>query len=94
MHLRHQFCAKNALDVINLAFYYLAKQKGEYLMTAVQVQNILIVTMIFGFAMMEFISRRYKATVRANSNDTKLEILMFISLLAIYLMRETRDNQW
>ncbi len=52
-------------------------------MTAVQVQNILIVTMILGFAMMEFISRRYKATVHANSNDTKLEILMFISLLAI-----------
>ena len=33
--------------------------------------------------MMEYISRRYKSTVNATSNDTKLELLMFIGLLAI-----------
>ena len=47
------------------------------------VQNILIVVFILGFATMEFVSRRYKATVHANGNDTKLELLMFISLIAI-----------
>jgi len=33
--------------------------------------------------MMEFITKRYKQTVNASSNDTKLELFMFISLLAI-----------
>lgn len=46
-------------------------------------QNTLIATLIAGFASMEFISRRYQATVRATANDTKLEVLMFLSLVAI-----------
>ena len=49
----------------------------------VQLQNILIISVMLGFALMEFVSRRYKATVNATSNDTKLELLMFLSLLAI-----------
>ncbi|WP_457418013.1 sterol desaturase family protein [Roseateles sp. P5_E7] len=46
-------------------------------------QNALITSLILGFAMMEIISRRYKTTVQASGNDTKLEVLMFISLIAI-----------
>jgi sterol desaturase/sphingolipid hydroxylase (fatty acid hydroxylase superfamily) len=46
-------------------------------------QNALIVSLIVGFAIMEFATRRYQATVHANSNDTKLELLMFVSLVAI-----------
>ena len=52
-------------------------------MTAAQTQNALILCLILGFAMMEFISRRYKNTVNATSNDTKLELLMFLGLLAV-----------
>jgi sterol desaturase/sphingolipid hydroxylase (fatty acid hydroxylase superfamily) len=52
-------------------------------MTANQIQNALIVSTILGFAVMEFVSRRYKQNVNATSNDTKLELLMFLSLLAI-----------
>ena len=48
-----------------------------------KLQNILIVSLILGFALMEWVTRRYKQTVTANGNDTKLELLMFISLLAI-----------
>jgi sterol desaturase/sphingolipid hydroxylase (fatty acid hydroxylase superfamily) len=43
----------------------------------------LIVVLILGFALMEYVSRRYRATVHATSNDTKLELLMFVSLIAI-----------
>ena len=39
--------------------------------------------MILGFAATEIISRRYKNTVHATANDTKLELFMFLSLLAI-----------
>jgi sterol desaturase/sphingolipid hydroxylase (fatty acid hydroxylase superfamily) len=39
--------------------------------------------LLLGFAIMEFASRRYKASVTADSNDTKLELLMFLSLVAI-----------
>ena len=39
--------------------------------------------MILGFAATEVISRRYKNTVHATANDTKLELFMFLSLLAI-----------
>jgi sterol desaturase/sphingolipid hydroxylase (fatty acid hydroxylase superfamily) len=39
--------------------------------------------MILGYAATEIISRRYKNTVHATANDTKLELFMFISLLAI-----------
>lgn len=46
-------------------------------------QNVLIVTLILGFAGMEYVSRRYQTTVHANGNDTKLELLMFLSLIAI-----------
>ena len=48
-----------------------------------KLQNILIVCLILGFALMEWVTRRYKQTVTANGNDTKLELLMFLSLLAI-----------
>ncbi len=50
-----------------------------------QLQNILIVCMMLGFAAMEVVTRRYKDTVSttATANDTKLELLMFLSLLAI-----------
>jgi sterol desaturase/sphingolipid hydroxylase (fatty acid hydroxylase superfamily) len=46
-------------------------------------QNALIVTLILGFALMEFATRRYQATVTADANDTKLELLMFVSLVAV-----------
>ncbi|MGY4827748.1 sterol desaturase family protein [Sphaerotilaceae bacterium SBD11-9] len=46
-------------------------------------QNSLIAALILGFAGMEFVSRRYQATVTANGNDTKLELLMFLSLIAV-----------
>jgi sterol desaturase/sphingolipid hydroxylase (fatty acid hydroxylase superfamily) len=46
-------------------------------------QNTLIVLLILGFAVMEYVSRRYRDTVTANANDTKLELLMFVSLIAI-----------
>jgi len=52
-------------------------------MTAAQVQNILVLSMILGFAAAELISRRYQNTVTATTNDTKLELLMFVSLVAI-----------
>jgi len=52
-------------------------------MNAVQIQNILVLSMILGFAVAEFISRRYQNTVTATANDTKLELLMFVSLVAI-----------
>ncbi|MEO8838421.1 MAG: fatty acid hydroxylase, partial [Herbaspirillum sp.] len=48
-----------------------------------KLQNILIVSLILGFALMEWVTHRYKQTVNANGNDTKLELLMFLSLLAI-----------
>ena len=46
-------------------------------------QNILIVAAILGYATMEWLTRRYKDTVHATANDTKLELLMFLSLLSI-----------
>jgi sterol desaturase/sphingolipid hydroxylase (fatty acid hydroxylase superfamily) len=52
-------------------------------MNASQIQNVLVVCMILGFAAMEIISRRYRDTVNATSNDTKLELFMFLGLLAI-----------
>ena len=44
---------------------------------------MLLAAAILGFAAAEVISRRYRTTVRASVNDTKLEILMSISLLLI-----------
>ena len=54
-------------------------------MNPTQVQNLLVLCLIGGFGLMEFASRRYQSTVRtsATSNDTKLELMMFVSLLAI-----------
>ena len=52
-------------------------------MNASQIQNILIVCLILGFALMEVVSYRYRDTVHATANDTKLELFMFLSLLAI-----------
>ena len=52
-------------------------------MTPNQFQNTLILCFMIGFALMEFVTRRYQRTVTANANDTKLELLMFLSLLAI-----------
>ncbi|HEY8051061.1 MAG TPA: sterol desaturase family protein [Ramlibacter sp.] len=50
---------------------------------SIVLQNALIVTLILGFALMEFTTRRYQATVTAGANDTKLELLMFVSLVAV-----------
>ena len=49
-----------------------------------QLQYLLIGACILGFAAMEFITRRYQAAVRGNAtaNDTWLEVLMFVSLIA------------
>jgi sterol desaturase/sphingolipid hydroxylase (fatty acid hydroxylase superfamily) len=52
-------------------------------MTAVQIQNALVLCIILGFATMEWASRRYQQNVNATGNDTKLEILMFLSVLAV-----------
>ena len=52
-------------------------------MTANQFQNTLILCAMIGFALMEYVTRRYQRTVTANANDTKLELLMFLSLLAV-----------
>lgn len=52
-------------------------------MTPAQVQNALVACLLVGFATMEYATRRYKDTVTATSNDTKLELLMFLSLLSI-----------
>ncbi len=48
-----------------------------------QLQNILVACVMLGYAGMEFATRRYQATVRATADDTKLELLQFLSLLAI-----------
>ena len=48
-----------------------------------QTQNILVLCVMLGFALMEYVSGRYRQTVTATSNDTRLELLMFLSLLAI-----------
>ena len=48
-----------------------------------QIQNLLIVSMIVGFAVMEIVTHRYRDTVHATANDTQLELFMFLSLLAI-----------
>ncbi len=46
-------------------------------------QNVLIVCVMLGYAGMEWVSHRYRDTVHASADDTKLELLMFLSLLAI-----------
>ena len=46
-------------------------------------QNLLIVAVMLGFAGIEWASRRYKNTVHASADDTKLELAMFLSLIAV-----------
>ena len=50
-----------------------------------QLQNTLLALLIAGFACMEYVTRRYRDTVsgRATANDTTLELLMFLSLVAV-----------
>jgi sterol desaturase/sphingolipid hydroxylase (fatty acid hydroxylase superfamily) len=48
-----------------------------------QLQNMLVIALMLGYAGMEFATRRYQRTVHASSNDTKLELLMFASLVAV-----------
>ncbi|MGH8051689.1 MAG: sterol desaturase family protein [Arenimonas sp.] len=48
-----------------------------------QLQIVMIVCLMLGFAGMEYVSRRYQKTVHASSDDTKLELLMFLSLLLV-----------
>ncbi|GAB7545138.1 sterol desaturase family protein [Cupriavidus sp. 8B] len=50
---------------------------------SLQLQNILIVTIMLGFAGMEFATRRYKNSVHPTSDDTRLELAMFVSLVAV-----------
>jgi sterol desaturase/sphingolipid hydroxylase (fatty acid hydroxylase superfamily) len=52
-------------------------------MNATQIQNLLVLCLLLGFAFMEWVSRRYRDTVTATRNDTQLELYMFLSLLAI-----------
>lgn len=52
-------------------------------MTPAAAQNLLIFVAICGYGLMEFASRRYQSTVHATANDTKLELFMFVSLVAI-----------
>ena len=46
-------------------------------------QNLLILSVMLGYLCMEFATRRYQSTVRASADDTWLELLMFLSLVAI-----------
>jgi sterol desaturase/sphingolipid hydroxylase (fatty acid hydroxylase superfamily) len=48
-----------------------------------QLQTILLVIIMLGFAGLEFATHRYQSTVRATADDTKLELLMFLSLIAV-----------
>lgn len=46
-------------------------------------QNLLLASVVLGFAGIEFATGRYAAKVRANANDAWLEGLMTLSLLAV-----------
>lgn len=46
-------------------------------------QNLLIILSMVGYAIMEWVTRRYRDTVHATPNDTRLELFMFVSLLAV-----------
>ena len=54
-------------------------------MNPAQIQNLLIVCMILGYGLMEVLSYRYRDNVMRSvtANDTKLELLMFVSLVAV-----------
>jgi len=61
---------------------------------SLQLQNLLIGSIIVGFAVMEFASRRYQDNVRADANDTKLELLMFVSLIAVTQPLAVLGTNW
>ena len=48
-----------------------------------QLQAVLVLCVITGFIVMELATRRYQATVTATTDDTRLELFMFLSLVAI-----------
>ena len=48
-----------------------------------ELQTILVLCIIAAFTFMELATRRYQATVTATGDDTKLELLMFLSLVAV-----------
>ena len=48
-----------------------------------QLQTILVLCIIAGFLVMELATRRYQTTVTATADDGKLELFMFLSLIAI-----------
>ena len=48
-----------------------------------ELQTILVLCIIAAFTFMELATRRYQATVTATADDTKLELLMFLSLVAV-----------
>lgn len=48
-----------------------------------QLQTILVLCVITGFLVMELATRRYQDTVTATTDDTRLELFMFLSLVAI-----------
>jgi sterol desaturase/sphingolipid hydroxylase (fatty acid hydroxylase superfamily) len=48
-----------------------------------QTQNLLIVLAMLSYAAMEWLTGRYRKTVHATANDAKLELFMFLSLLAV-----------
>lgn len=52
-------------------------------MNADHTRNLLTACAIAGFGAMEFLTRRDQRTVRATANDTRLELLMLVSLLAV-----------
>lgn len=52
-------------------------------MNSALAQTVLVVLVMAGFASLEFFSRRYQDTVRATSDDTKLELSIFLALLLI-----------
>lgn len=46
-------------------------------------QNTLLVCVMLGYAGMEYVSGRYRETVHPTADDTRLELFMLLSLLAI-----------
>jgi len=48
-----------------------------------KLQLVLVACITIGFAIMEFASGRYQKTVRASKDDSALELLMFVSLVAV-----------
>lgn len=52
-------------------------------MNSALIQTVLVISVMAGFAALEFISRRYQTTVRATPDDTKLELSIFLALLLI-----------